>query len=621
MEKSYVTFTLFSNPRLNTYIYSLFQSCELCNSRKVKCDRKKPSCGWCQRNNRKCTYTERKKPGVIGVDIEGRINNIEARLLVLAQRLDNHISDSHEIYKHRKALELPSTLYFYATDEPARGSPNSMMHGQDLNSPLFTQPLLDMTTESVFSCSPPSSFIYSTADLSEHHLPAHHLLCDLVSLFFKYILPWAPILDHETISTLLCGSYSALHEEDYVLLHAIVATTLRFSKDPALTSELRYRYHKISKQKVQVFALENSSIKALQALALVAVDVLGTSDGPEGRKLLVLLVRSIVQLDLHIEKSEFLSDNPSSTCLGYNGVVAPLKPPNSVEEGRRRLVWLVHMLDIEFASNEVSIDTPLPSGCDLPYGKGLSEAAWSSHMDCMEVTPTVVDDLESFTYHCKILRILARIHRFVQESVDIISPQHTHCWRTKYHQLDDELSDWLSSVPAQYGSISRLCGIDPAIKSSNWIMIHATYLVSIMRLHSTAAYPITQTHISLPCQNAMLRCLAATESLSMMTQFVVKTGALSLLGQPYAFALWASARLLLVHASAMQSDIDPSIWFLLKTLEQMGQYWDVAGHYAQTLKQVVCQEPENELENLSSPNLNYAAMRWYVMNRQYTFLD
>jgi len=39
-------------------------SCELCKQRKVKCDRGRPSCGWCLRNGQMCEYKERRKPGL-----------------------------------------------------------------------------------------------------------------------------------------------------------------------------------------------------------------------------------------------------------------------------------------------------------------------------------------------------------------------------------------------------------------------------------------------------------------------------------------------------------------------------------------------------------------------------
>lgn len=51
-------------------------SCEICKTRKVKCDRGQPSCGWCLRNGQLCEYKERKKPGLragYGRELEARL--------------------------------------------------------------------------------------------------------------------------------------------------------------------------------------------------------------------------------------------------------------------------------------------------------------------------------------------------------------------------------------------------------------------------------------------------------------------------------------------------------------------------------------------------------------------
>ena len=63
----------------------LFRSrCQLCKTRKVKCDRTLPSCGWCTRNNAACEYKERKKPGLragYGRELEQRLDKLEGILL------------------------------------------------------------------------------------------------------------------------------------------------------------------------------------------------------------------------------------------------------------------------------------------------------------------------------------------------------------------------------------------------------------------------------------------------------------------------------------------------------------------------------------------------------------
>ena len=59
-------------------------SCQLCKTRKVKCDRTRPSCGWCTRNKAVCEYKERKKPGLragYGRELEQRLDRVEGVLL------------------------------------------------------------------------------------------------------------------------------------------------------------------------------------------------------------------------------------------------------------------------------------------------------------------------------------------------------------------------------------------------------------------------------------------------------------------------------------------------------------------------------------------------------------
>lgn len=60
------------------------KSCQLCKTRKVKCDRTLPSCGWCTRNNAACEYKERKKPGLragYGRELEKRLDRLEGILM------------------------------------------------------------------------------------------------------------------------------------------------------------------------------------------------------------------------------------------------------------------------------------------------------------------------------------------------------------------------------------------------------------------------------------------------------------------------------------------------------------------------------------------------------------
>jgi hypothetical protein len=99
----------------------------------------------------------------------------------------------------------------------------------------------------------------------DEDLPPYELVCSLVDLFFNHVNTWCPLLHRRTTLEALFGP-AVLEEPDCILVHAIVATTLRFSSDPHLTDETRKEYHSTSKQRVLLYGLEHSSVRALQAL-------------------------------------------------------------------------------------------------------------------------------------------------------------------------------------------------------------------------------------------------------------------------------------------------------------------------------------------------------------------
>lgn len=446
----------------------------------------------------------------------------------------------------------------------------------------------------------PSASWYPTStpgpSVSESELPPYDLLYTLVDLYFKHVNPWSPILDRKATLDAFFGSQS-MDEADRILMHAVVATTLRFSKDPRLTAESRSQFHEISRQKIMMYALDHPNVRALQALVILSVDVLGTSNGQQGWNLLALISRNIVQLGLDVEKSTYLESTayPSATLLQAT------QPQSWIEsEERRRLCWMTFILDRyatvatadAFTFDEREMDRCLPCRYDLFSRNEPVETRWRRRGAPLEMTVNKSENLGSFSYHCEVLGILSRIHRFLHQSLDISRHSDIQRWRETYRELDGELNDWLQNLPGEYGKISQLCHSDPGSRISNWIMLHAAFVTSVIRLHSSAAYPTIKSPVFTPSYHAIQRCLGAVESLREIAQDVMNTGMLALLGHPFAFALWVSARLLLVHAATMECEVDPKIMFFISTLEQMGLYWQVAGSYARILKDVV-QEGSN----------------------------
>ncbi|KAI1850345.1 hypothetical protein JX265_002243 [Neoarthrinium moseri] len=640
-------------------------SCELCKQRKVKCDRGQPSCGWCKRNSVPCEYRERKKPGLRA----GYGRELEQRLDKLEEILRTHSEILQHSYVGNAAHHAPPSVRTSNQSLPSdQGTPRD--HGGSVFRPndptrtpqaetaLFLQKpssFAPVTQSTDFSLPPPTPSIHSVPDAfqqqmplpgisptnqlpalqtssatqdyygnqslqspgfsvaqsqtnlsADQDLPPYDLLYALADLYFKHINTWCPILHRKTTLDTLFGP-STLDETDRVLLHAIVATTLRYSTDSRLTEERRRHYHGISKQRVLLYGMENSSVKALQALVILALDLCGDSNGPPGWNIMALITRSVVQIGLAVETSSFSVSPNYASIYTLRAMILP-EPRDFIEdESRRRLFWMVYLLDryatlataFEFALDDKEIDRTLPCRDDIWMKNQKVETRWfqaENHApDGPDPDMNKPENLGAFSYYIEILGILSKIHKFLKQPVDISALGDVEQWQMKYKDLDNLLTSWKFGLPGEYGNMAKLfqpgCG-----KSINcgWIMLHATYHTAVIRLHSSAAYPTTRSPIFTPSYSASQRCHGAVENIAALGEFVVQNGLLSKLGPPFAFTLWVSARLLLVHGSTVEHKLSPQIAFFVDTLRDMGRYWPVAARYSQLLQRVLDEHSDSE---------------------------
>jgi hypothetical protein len=437
---------------------------------------------------------------------------------------------------------------------------------------------------------------------SDLALPPYDLLYALVDLYFKHINTWCPILHRRSTLDSLFGP-STLDEADRILLHAIVATTLRFSTDMRLTEDRRKHYHDVSKQKVLLYGLENSSVKALQALVILALDLVGSSNGPPGWNLLALITRSVVQLGLSVEPSSFAVSPNYPSIYTLRAMVLPEPKTFIEEESRRRLFWMIYLLDryatiataFEFALDEREIDRKLPCRDDLWNKNQHVETRWFRTSERTEYDIDKPENLGAFSYYIEILGILSRIHKFLKKPVDIGALSDVEQWQGEYRELDNMLASWKFGLPNEYGNMAKL--YQPNGKSAincGWVMLHATYHTAVIRLHSSAAYPTNRSPIFTPSYSASQRCHGAVENIAALGEYVVQNGMLPKLGPPFAFTLWVAARLLLVHGSTIEHKLSPQIQLFVDTLREMGRYWAVAERYTTILQRVLDEHRDSE---------------------------
>lgn len=454
--------------------------------------------------------------------------------------------------------------------------------------------------------SDPMAVSSSAPMAADQDMPPYDLLYALVDLYFKHINTWCPILHRKTTLDALFGP-STLRETDRILLHAIVATTMRYSNDPRLTEERRRHYHLASKQRVLLYGMENSSVESLQALVVLALDLCGSSNGPPGWNIMALITRSVVQLGLAVETTSSMVSPNVTSIYTLRAMVLPEPRDFIEEESRRRLFWMVYLLDryatiataFEFALDNREIDRMLPCRDDLWMKNQKVETRWfrpgtsTEESDEQRHYVNNPENMGAFGWYVEVLGILSNIHKFLKQPVDISALSDVEQWQLRYKDLDQTLGSWHFSLPAdlrmdklyQAGHRSLNCG---------WVMLQATYHTAVIRLHSSAAYPTTRSPIFTPSFSASQRCHAAVENIVALGEFVVKQGLLPKLGPPFAFTLWVAARLLLVHGSTVEHKLSPQVSFFVETLREMGRHWPVAARYCELLQRVLDEHGDSE---------------------------
>ncbi|KAH6878608.1 fungal-specific transcription factor domain-containing protein [Alternaria rosae] len=611
-------------------------SCETCKQRKVKCDRGAPACSWCLKNHSACVYLPRKKPGLragYGRELESRLDKLEA-LLVQQQSQINHLSSTQvatsgpspqevAAFRSPPVIQTPhiprpeTALFIQKPTFPSQSAiQNQYGNGVTDNRPTPSVTGNGYQSEDVGSMSGGlSRDAYTTYNEqyqpamsrnlghTDADFPPYDLLYGLVDLFFKHINTWCPILHRQSTLNSLFGD-ATLEEADRIILHAVVATTVKFSTDHRLTAEKRTRYHKHSKEKVLLYGIENSSVKSLQALVILALDVVGCSNGPPGWNLLALITRSVVQLGLSVESYSPSVAPQFASIYTLRAMTLPEPKDWIEEESRRRLFWMIYVLDryatvataFEFALDEKEIDRRLPCRDDM-YARNVPvETRWFHTSTRSDYSMNRPENLGSFSYYVEILGILTRIHKFLKKPVDITSLSDVETWQSEYRELDNAIEQWKYNLPQEFGNSARLFA-KPGMGQnldSGLVMLHAAFHTTVIRLHSSAAYPTHRSPIFTPSFSASQRCLSAVENITALCATVRDNGLLSKLGPPFAFSLWVAARVLLVHGSTIDHRVDQSINLLVSTLQDMGQYWEVGTRYASLLSRVLSEYQESQ---------------------------
>ncbi|KAH6658149.1 fungal-specific transcription factor domain-containing protein [Truncatella angustata] len=622
--------------------------CETCKMKRAKCDGGYPTCGWCQRRNVLCEYRDKTagSGAGFGKGIEQRMNKPEYLLGSLEDKCQSecggvpNISGSdvmdpsfiavqmicddsapnpwdsnltgtsqveralyvqtpsaHTISALGKSLYLPPLSNSTRSNsfEPSMSFASISPLTQTSTTPPNFTTQESASTWSVFQLPGPDAIQIQDQLLIDGDLPPRNILYTLINLYFEHINTWCPILQKEPILIMLL-SLSTLNETDQVLLHAIVAISLRYFTDTSLNDGKKEQYYKVSKDKVLLFCIHNSSLKTLQALLILALDLYWGCSKLGGWNITTIITRTATQLGLTVENTSFLA-SPYSIFLDD---LRPMTLPDSqtfVEnESRRRLFWMIYILDryvametsFDFALNDEQIRRRLPCHDEFWIKNHWVETKWFQARYSSETLPDHIpnqhENLGAFSYHVELFGILSEICRFLKDPIDITFADSAERWQRRYEELDILLMSWQFSLPTEYRNISEkhLEASDQPLDCI-WIMLQATYCTATIQLHSSAIRHITNGSSFGSLSDANHSCFCAVEDIATLAVSALGNGLLTRLGPPLAFSLYIAARHLLIHGRALEQKPSSQAAILVNTLREIGRYWTVAVRYLELL--------------------------------------
>ncbi|KAK0368872.1 hypothetical protein CLIM01_13767 [Colletotrichum limetticola] len=447
-------------------------------------------------------------------------------------------------------------------------------------------------------------------------LPPPELLEDIINIHFNIIQPWIPIL-HET------QFRRRVHDPEQlprlvVVLHAMVVAALRFVDN----SEIRLSALEVerrtsrSRNIVILNAMDHLSVENLQALVILAFNDIGNGDASKAWSIVGSLTRTVEYLQMSIEadhqdKEPLLKPLPS------------IPPPQNwtEEEERRRVFWNIFNLD-RFCSvttgwntsltsddvyrrlpadgglwhKEESVITPFFGIWDRSAAKmGNSIAFLPAHYPSPEQTadappqtpitahprkgPNTVDmtTVGAFAYCIEATESLSRVTTyFLQQKINFLDRQEVSSWLTRFKELDLRLVHWKMFLPQKWkdSNISRqpaLINMDP-----NLTLAHITHNTSMILLHQRIAYPEPRWSniVKLPSFCSAETCQeAAVETTTITEKYLKYTPENSPATSQFAFCVFISARVLLVHWRYYDAELAPEFWILVESMEEMAKRW------------------------------------------------
>lgn len=559
--------------------------CSLCRHRKARCDRRKPRCGLCIKNDMDCEYVvTQKKRGLRA----GYVSELERRLEVLERDVRDLKSQRPilpEIHSFNNVNDLD--LSFQNNIDPMLGvepiTPNSAP-GPTNHSNAARQ-WSQSTQENALPASP----IDANKIASGIETLSPPILAELLDTWFSDYYRWIPILHKPSLLDTLHTPF--LKESQlYIVLKAITAVTVTDTQKTRLSrlcDEDRQRLALSFRCQVVMEAMGSLSLQSLQALLVITILDYGAGKFSDFWNLVALCKRMATQLGLR----DMVQGDHNNQRFTVPPRMLPA-PNNSIErEERVRAYWMTEALD----------------------GYSTLGAAWNVHIlrppltkvlpcneDDWECTEPMVDflvfgDFESPSsfalYVSFVTNELFEVHQFLQQSLQTTTTEECETWDREFRKVEGYLKDWRarnSSIAGPYASYvmspGRTTRFDPTI-----VLANTGYNIAIIALYSRLALPPHGFENYLDAKSpALERCLDACNDLASIIG-AISDEDLQCICPHFIFDMFVAARFFLVNARAFETDLPANLNILLHAYSICQKRWHLARNLEKVLRTAIAE--------------------------------
>lgn len=419
-------------------------------------------------------------------------------------------------------------------------------------------------------------------------LPPDDIVRDLIALYFSHIAPWAPILPPQQFN----APWS-------IVVYAIVVVSLRLSTDPRIAGT-KQQLRAAAKSHVLSHAIESTSIASVQALALLALDLIGSEQGPSSWGILALLTRSAVHLGLVTEDEGAGQATRVPNNLSRTSIIPPAHDWRE-DEARRRLFWLIFSLDRyacastgwDFALPDFDIRRRLPCSDEIWAG-GVSWPRWQDHRTELGALtpqqwhsaplfkPVLHRDahpdpsaLSPMAYLVEALDLLGRSHSLQSRVIEANDAREVEHRKDMVMTLTSAAKRWFGDLP--------LSQMTPGPMP---LVIAGVYHATLLKLNAYYAYPALSN--GSPIEPYGGTCTSSARALVQLVHQARDVGFRQASSPLFIWSAWVAARVLFINAFlAHQAQPDDDFEVILQGLREMAAYWSLASESA-GMKAIPC---------------------------------